>query len=66
MRGLLDYLDASESDSLLISFEPFHPTLPSEIHMTMNYSVVANLVPFSDHNPGSRSVFSIAQQNTSG
>jgi DNA-directed RNA polymerase II subunit RPB2 len=62
MRKLLDYIDASESDSLLISFDPFHPTLPSEIHMTMNYSVIANLVPFSDHNPSPRSVFSIAQQ----
>jgi DNA-directed RNA polymerase II subunit RPB2 len=62
MRKLLDFVDASESDSLLISLEPFHPTLPSEIHMTMNYSVVANLVPFSDHNPSPRSVFSIAQQ----
>jgi DNA-directed RNA polymerase II subunit RPB2 len=62
MGKLLDYIDASESDSLLISLEPFHPTLPSEIHMTMNYSVVANLVPFSDHNPSPRSVFSIAQQ----
>jgi DNA-directed RNA polymerase II subunit RPB2 len=62
MRKLMDYVDASESDSLLISLDPFHPTLPSEIHMTMNYSVVANLVPFSDHNPSPRSVFSIAQQ----
>lgn len=62
MRKLMDFVDASESDSLLMSLEPFHPTLPSEIHMTMNYSVVANLVPFSDHNPSPRSVFSIAQQ----
>jgi DNA-directed RNA polymerase II subunit RPB2 len=62
MGQLLDYIDAAESDSLLISFEPFHPTRPSEIHMTMNYSIATNLVPFSDHNPGSRSVFSIAQQ----
>lgn len=62
MSKLLDYIDASESDSLLISLEPFHPELPSEIHMTMNYSVATNLVPFSDHNPSPRSVFSIAQQ----
>jgi DNA-directed RNA polymerase II subunit RPB2 len=62
LRKLVDYIDASESDSLLLSLEPFHPTLQSEIHMTMNYSVIANLVPFSDHNPSPRSVFSIAQQ----
>jgi DNA-directed RNA polymerase II subunit RPB2 len=62
MSKLMDSIDASESDSHLISLDPFHPTLPSEIHMTMNYSVAANLVPFSDHNPSPRSVFSIAQQ----
>jgi len=62
MSGLLDYLDASESASLLISVESFHPSLPSEIHMSFNLSAMANMVPYSDHNPGSRSVFSIAQQ----
>lgn len=58
----LDYVDASESDSLRISLIPFHPTLPSEIHMTFNMSALANMVPYSDHNPATRSVFSIAQQ----
>jgi DNA-directed RNA polymerase II subunit RPB2 len=62
LKQLLDFVDASESDSLLLSMEPFHPEQRSEIHMTMNYSVATNLVPFSDHNPSSRSVFSIAQQ----
>jgi DNA-directed RNA polymerase II subunit RPB2 len=32
--------------------------------MTFNLSALANMVPFSDHNPGSRSVFSIAQQKS--
>jgi DNA-directed RNA polymerase beta subunit len=59
---LVDYIDASESDSLLISLTPFHPTQPSEIHMSFNLSVAANLVPYLDHNPATRSVFSIAQQ----
>jgi DNA-directed RNA polymerase II subunit RPB2 len=58
----LDYIDAAESDSLRISMTPFHPTLPSELHMSFNMSALANMVPFSDHNPGTRSVFSIAQQ----
>lgn len=62
IRKLIDYIDASESDSLLISITPFHPTQPSEIHMSFNFSAVANLVPYSDHNPATRSVFSIAQQ----
>ena len=60
----IDYIDAYESDSLRISMEPFHPTLPSEIHMSFNMSALANMVPYSDHNPGTRSVFSIAQQKS--
>lgn len=62
IKAHLDYIDAAETDSLLISLQPFHPTLPSEIHMTFNMSALANMVPYSDHNPATRSVFSIAQQ----
>ena len=58
----LDYIDAAESDSLRISMVPYHPQLPSEIHMSFNMSALANMVPYSDHNPATRSVFSIAQQ----
>ena len=58
----LDYIDAAESDSLRISWQPYHPTQPSEIHMSFNMSALANMVPYSDHNPATRSVFSIAQQ----
>lgn len=62
MSKLLEYIDAAETDSLRLSLVPFHPTLPSEIHMTFNMSALANMVPYSDHNPATRSVFSIAQQ----
>jgi len=58
----IDYIDASETDSLRISMTPFHPTSPSEIHMSFNMSAMANLVPYPDHNPGPRNAFSIAQQ----
>lgn len=58
----MDYVDASETDSLLLSLAPFHETLPSEIHMTFSMSALANMVPYSDHNPGPRNAFSIAQQ----
>lgn len=58
----LDYVDASETDSLKISMVPFHKELPSEIHMSFNLSAMANMVPYSDHNPGPRNAFSIAQQ----
>lgn len=60
----LDYVDAYESDSLRISMSPYHPTLPSEIHMSFNMSALANMVPYSNHNPGPRSVFSIQQQKS--
>ncbi len=59
---MIDYIDAAESDSLRISLEPFHPTLPSEIHMSFCMSAVANMVPYPDHNPAPRNAFSIAQQ----
>jgi DNA-directed RNA polymerase II subunit RPB2 len=58
----IDYVDASEMDTLRISLSPFDETMPSELHMTFNMSAAANLVPYADHNPGPRSVFSIAQQ----
>jgi DNA-directed RNA polymerase II subunit RPB2 len=58
----IDYIDAVESDSLRISMEPYHPTQPSEIHMSFCMSALANLVPYPDHNPGPRNAFSIAQQ----
>jgi DNA-directed RNA polymerase beta subunit len=61
---LIDYVDAAESDSIRISMVPYHPRLPSEIHMTFNLSALANMVPYSDHNPATRSVFSIAQQKS--
>ena len=59
---LIDYIDAVESDSLRISMAPYHPTQPSEIHMSFCMSALANLVPYPDHNPGPRNAFSIAQQ----
>ena len=62
MVKYMDYIDAYESDSLLISLTPFHPEQPSEIHMTFNLSALTNMVPFSDHNPATRSVFAIQQQ----
>jgi DNA-directed RNA polymerase II subunit RPB2 len=64
ITGHTDMVDAYESDSLRISMAPYHPTLPSEIHMSFNLSALANMVPYSNHNPGPRSVFSIQQQKS--
>jgi DNA-directed RNA polymerase beta subunit len=60
--SLVDYIDASETDSLKLSFTPYDPDLPSEIHTSFTLSAAANLVPYADHNPGPRNAFSIAQQ----
>jgi len=59
---LVDYVDASESGVSRFSLEPFHPRLQSEIHMSFCISPMSNLVPFLDHNPGTRNNFATAQQ----
>ncbi len=64
MLSLLDYIDASETDTHMLSLIPFHPTQMSEIHMTFCMSACANMVPYPDHNPVTRSMFSIAQQKS--
>ena len=60
----LEYIDAAETDTHLLSLVPFHPTQMSEIHMTFAMSACANMVPYPDHNPVTRSMFSIAQQKS--
>jgi DNA-directed RNA polymerase II subunit RPB2 len=64
LSNLLEYIDASETDTHLLSLVPFHPTRMSEIHMTFAMSACANMVPYPDHNPVTRSMFSIAQQKS--
>ena len=57
----IDYLDADEQDITRLSMEPFHPKLQSEIHPLFTLSALTGLIPFSDHNPGTRNAFAIAQ-----
>ena len=59
---LMDYVDATESGVSRFSLTPYHPTLQSEIHMSFCMSPLANLIPYLDHNPGTRNNFAIAQQ----
>jgi DNA-directed RNA polymerase beta subunit len=61
IAATLDYIDSLETDCSRISLTPFHPELRSEIHMSFNLSALTNLTPFSDHNPGTRNAFAIAQ-----
>ena len=62
LTKLMDYVDATETGVSRFSLTPFHPTLQSEIHMSFCMSPLASLTPFSDHNPGTRNNFAIAQQ----
>jgi len=62
LMKLMDYVDAAESGVSRLSLEPFHPKLQSEIHMSFCISPMSNLVPFLDHNPGTRNNFATAQQ----
>lgn len=62
LMKLVDYVDAAESGVSRFSLEPFHPKLQSEIHMSFCISPMSNLVPFLDHNPGTRNNFATAQQ----
>ena len=56
----LDYIDAQESESVLISMEPF-ASVQSEIHGTMIFSSSTSVNPYSDHNQGPRNMFSCQQ-----
>jgi DNA-directed RNA polymerase II subunit RPB2 len=57
----LDYVDASETESLKIQMEPFSPKYPSEIHGLAILSASASILPNSDFNPATRNAFSCQQ-----
>ena len=61
ISDLIDYLDAEEQNITRLSIEPFHPKLQSEIHALFALSALTGIIPFSDHNPGTRNAFAIAQ-----
>ena len=57
----MDYVDASETESLRISMEPFSEDKPSEIHGSVIFSASASVLPFCDFNAGVRNAFSCQQ-----
>jgi len=61
MSELFDMTDADESESVRVSMTPFSPTMPSEIHGLFLLSPLSAVIPFSDHNPATRTAFSCAQ-----
>lgn len=61
LNNFIDYIDASETESLRISMEPFSTSYPSEIHGLAILSASASILPNSDFNPGTRNSFSCQQ-----
>jgi DNA-directed RNA polymerase II subunit RPB2 len=59
--GLMDFVDAQETESLRISMEPFSKDDPSEIHGMAIFSASASVVPNSDFNQAPRNMFSCQQ-----
>ena len=57
----MDYVDASETEGLRISMEPFSKKYPSEIHGLAILSASSSVVPNSDFDPGTRNAFSCQQ-----
>ena len=62
LMKVVDYVDAAESGVSRFSLIPFDPKQQSEIHMSFCISPLSNLIPFLDHNPGTRNNFATAQQ----
>ena len=61
MLTIFDMTDADESESVRVAMTPFSPTMPSEIHGLFLLSPLSAVIPFSDHNPATRTAFSCAQ-----
>ena len=57
----IDYIDADETESLLISMNPFSPNMRSEIHGLFLFSASASVTPNPEHNLVVRNFFSCQQ-----
>ena len=61
LADVFEFVDADESDTIKISMAPFSKSEPSEIHGIFMLSPLSSVIPFADHNPGTRVAFSCAQ-----
>lgn len=64
-RGLIEYIDCEEENTMLISFKPEdlsngNEYTHCEISCSMIYGLSASTIPFSDHNPAPRNVYQSA------
>jgi DNA-directed RNA polymerase II subunit RPB2 len=62
-KALLDYLDVNEEETALISFKPTENNKYThcEIHESLIFGMMCNLIIYPQHNPASRNSFSCGQ-----
>ena len=66
LRGLVEYLDCEEEDTMLVAFDPSflkktkHKYTHCEISCTMVTGLCASSIPFADHNPATRNTYQSA------
>jgi DNA-directed RNA polymerase II subunit RPB2 len=60
-KKFMEYIDASETENVRLSMEPFHPTLRSEIHGLAILSASSSVLPNCDFDPATRNAFSCQQ-----
>lgn len=58
---IIEYIDADESESLMITMNPFSTDYLSEIHGSFLFSASASVTPNSDHNQNVRNFFACQQ-----
>ena len=65
-RGLIEYMDCEEEDTMLVAFDPSylkkssHKYTHCEISCSMIMGLCAASIPFSDHNPATRNTYQSA------
>jgi DNA-directed RNA polymerase II subunit RPB2 len=58
---IIDYIDAEESESMMIAMNPFSAEFLSEIHGSFLFSASASVTPNSDYNQNVRNFFACQQ-----
>ena len=63
-RGIVEYMDCEEEDTMMVAFDPTYLTRDKythcEISCSMMTGVCASTIPFLDHNPATRNAYQSA------
>ena len=63
-RGLIEYVDCEEEDTMLVAFDPSYLSKEKYTHCEISCSMIMGLcaasIPFSDHNPATRNTYQSA------